>query len=192
MKILIQIILGITLLVFIYFTYKIYFYKKTRIIQTSNNLEIKDLDYDKKNSIKDLEYQVNLQGKGKYVIRSKLGNFYIENNSEIVKMQDVKAILFGKNNISLTITSKFATFIENQYETRFNENVIILYLDHKINSDFASINFKDNKIFISKDVIYKGSHGKLMSDNIIIDLITKKIDIYMNNIEEKVKIFTNN
>lgn len=191
MKLLIQIILGITLLVFIYFTYKIYFYKETKIIQTSNNLEIKDLDHDKENSIKDLEYQVNLQDKGKYVIRSKLSNFYMENNSEIVKMQNVKAILFDKNNISITITSKSATFIEDQYETKFNENVIIQYLDHKINSDFASINFKDDKIFISKDVIYKGSYGKLMSDNMIIDLITKKIDIYMNNFEEKVKIFNN-
>ena len=58
-----------------------------------------------------------------------------------------------------------------------------IILSNKLNLDF-----KNNKIKIFGNVLYDGELGKMKSDNIIIDLITKKIDISMNNNNENVEL----
>ena len=45
-----------------------------------------------------------------------------------------------------------------------------------------------NNITISNNVKYDGPNGVLFTDNVLIDLITKKIDIFMNKSDKKVII----
>jgi len=54
-----------------------------------------------------------------------------------------------------------------------------------------SLDFKENFISVKNNVKYNGSLGNLEADNIKINLITKKIDVFMNNANENVVITSN-
>ena len=53
-----------------------------------------------------------------------------------------------------------------------------------------NLNFIENKIIIFENVKYIGPYGKLKTDNIGIDLLTKEIQIYMNSEKDNVEIIT--
>jgi len=63
-------------------------------------------------------------------------------------------------------------------------------MDNIIFSNKIDLNFKENIILIYEKVKYEGEQGTIKSDNIKINLITKKIQIYMNNEEKKVEMTT--
>ena len=50
------------------------------------------------------------------------------------------------------------------------------------------LNFEDNLILASNNVKYTGPKGAVKTDNIKINLITKKIDIFMDKSNENVII----
>jgi hypothetical protein len=49
------------------------------------------------------------------------------------------------------------------------------------------LNFEENIIKIFNNVVYDGLQGVLKTDNVVIDLITKKTKIFMENSKDKVK-----
>ena len=157
------------------------------IIETdeeSNSIETKN------NLIKNLKYEVNLENNTKYNISSDLSEIIYINNIEYVRMQNVVAVFIDKNNIPIIIKAKKALFNNSTYNTQFDQNVKITYLDNLINSDELDLNFNENIASIYNNVVYEGNHGKIKTDNIVINLITKKIDIFMNNKKNKVKIIS--
>ena len=66
----------------------------------------------------------------------------------------------------------------------------IEYLDNVIISDKMDLNFSKNIITISENVKYEGLQGTIKADNVKIDLITKKIKIYMDENNKKVEVAT--
>ena len=145
----------------------------------------------KNNLIKNLKYDVNLENNTKYNISSDLSEIIYINNIEYVRMQNVIAVFIDKNNIPIIIKAKKALFNNSTYNTQFDQNVEITYLDNLINSDELDLNFNENIASIYNNVVYEGNHGRIKTDNIVINLITKKIDIFMNNKKNKVKIISN-
>ena len=157
------------------------------IIETdeeSNSIETKN------NLIKNLKYEVNLENNTKYNISSDLSEIIYINNIEYVRMQNVVAVFIDKNNIPIIIKAKKALFNNSTYNTQFDQNVKITYLDNLINSDELDLNFNENIASIYNNVVYEGNHGKIKTDNIVINLITKKINNFMNNKKNKVKIIS--
>ena len=57
-------------------------------------------------------------------------------------------------------------------------------------SDKLNLNFKNNLITVSQNVKYTGIQGTITADNVKIDLITKKIEIYMDDTKDNVEIAT--
>ena len=145
----------------------------------------------KNNLIKNLKYDVNLENNTKYNISSDLSEIIYIDNIEYVRMQNVIAVFIDKNNIPIIIKAKKALFNNSTYNTQFDQNVEITYLDNLINSDELDLNFNENIASIYNNVVYEGNHGRIKTDNIVINLITKKIDIFMNNKKNKVKIISN-
>ena len=145
----------------------------------------------KNNLIKNLKYDVNLENNTKYNISSDLSEIIYIENIEYVRMQNVIAVFIDKNNIPIIIKAKKALFNNSTYNTQFDQNVEITYLDNLINSDELDLNFNENIASIYNNVVYEGNHGRIKTDNIVINLITKKIDIFMNNKKNKVKIISN-
>ena len=70
----------------------------------------------------------------------------------------------------------------------FENNVEIRYLDSIIFAENMTLDFEKNYISVNENVRYNGTLGNLDADNIKINLITKKINIFMNNTNESVVI----
>ena len=106
-------------------------------------------------------------------------------------MQKVTALILDSNKIPLIINSDFAEYNNFNYNTEFRNNVLIEYMNNKIYSDKLDLNIEDNIVKIFENVRYIGAQGTVKSDNIKINLITKKIDVYMDNEKNKVEVNKN-
>ena len=106
-------------------------------------------------------------------------------------MQKVIAKFINEENIPLVIESDNAIYNNTNYNTKFSNNVKITYLGNLITAENLDLNFSKNIITIQNNVVYEGVQGLLKADNIKINLITKKIEIFMNDSKNKVKINSN-
>ena len=95
MKKVIQVTLVCLAIFASYIFNKIYFSDTNKI---TTELETSDDQLNQKitnNLIKDLRYEIKLNQKNQYIITSDLSELIYIDNSEIVKMQKVKAIILG-------------------------------------------------------------------------------------------------
>jgi|TARA_B110000444_G_C18842484_1_gene599774 hypothetical protein len=188
-------IAQLTLLGVVIFT--VFFFDRIYLSKTKKNVVVPEVFNDqlniktKNNLIKNLKYEVNLDQNQQYIITSDLSELINSNDFEVFKMQTVKALILDKNKIPLIITSDNADYNNINYNTKFRNNVSIEYLNNKIYSDKAELDFKNNVAKIFENVRYVGSQGTVISDNIEIDLITKEIDIFMNNENDNVELNKN-
>ena len=67
-------------------------------------------------------------------------------------------------------------------------NIKITDQDNSIQSEKLLLDFEENVVTISDNIIYEGIQGFMKTDNIKIDLISKNIEIFMNNKKDKVEI----
>ena len=183
----IQLFLIFLLILISFFFYKKYFYKdyidekqekggKEILIENENNL------------IKNLRYDVKFDNNTQYSITAELSEIFYKDNIEFVRMQTVFAKFVDEENVSIIIVSDDAIYNNSNYNTKFSNNVKITYLDNEITSQNLDLNFEENVVTIYNGVIYEGLQGLLKADNVTIDLITKEINVFMNDSENKVKI----
>ncbi len=191
MKRIVQFSLFFIVILTLFFFNKLYLSKNNKIIVKSDNLNDQIISKTENNLIKNLKYEVNLDQNKQYIITSDLSELINSNNSEIIKMQKVKALIIDQNRIPLIIKSDNADYNNDNYSTKFRNNVSIEYMNNKIFSDKADLDFENNIAKIFENVRYEGSQGSILSDNIKINLITKKIDIYMDNENDKVQLNKN-
>ena len=190
MKRIIQLILFLILVITCIIFYKIYFNEKEETQTKKDILNEKITSQTKNNLIKNLKYEVRLDQDNQYIITADLSEITYENNVEIVQMQNVVAIFIDQTNIPLIVTSDQAIYNNSNYNTKFNKNVRVEYLDNFILSDNMDLDFNNNLITINQNVEYNGTQGTIIADNVKIDLITKKIEIYMDNTNDNVEITT--
>ena len=105
-------------------------------------------------------------------------------------MQVVNGIFVDESNIPITINSDYAVYNSYTYNTFFYDNVKVKYLDNIILSDKLDINFNDDIVYIYENVIYEGLQGNIETDNVKINLITRNVEMFMNNKLKKVKILS--
>ena len=175
----------------IYFFYNIYFVKK--IDRETKSYSENDLDFknNTNNQIKNLQYNLNLNENNQYKITSKFSELAQINGIEIVKMQKVEAKLTDKKKLPFLIIADEAEFNSSNYNTVFKNNVLITYMNNKILSDKLYLDLENNMINIFHNVKYIGEYGTINTDNISINLFTKKIDIFMNENNRNVELIKN-
>lgn len=173
-----------------YLSFKYFLNPKVKTNEVSQVDENQIVDEIQNNLVKNLNYDVKLNNKSRYNITAELSELTYENGVEIVLMQKVKALVVDKNGTELKITSDYAIFNNATYDTDFSEFVNIKYLDHLINSNKLNLDFADNIAKISENLVYEGSQGVLTADNMIINLITKNVEIFMNSPKKNVEILT--
>ncbi len=180
----------ILILILLSFLFYLNFLKTDK---TSNlkKIELKDnssiLDSDN-NLIKNLEYNVAFDNDTKYSITAELSELRYEENIEIVEMQFVTAIFNDKDGIPVIITSKNAIYNNSNYNTKFLNNVKVIYLSNMLLSEKLDINFNENIIKIYENVVYEGLQGMIKADNVELNLITKNMEIFMEDNEKKIEI----
>jgi lipopolysaccharide assembly outer membrane protein LptD (OstA) len=191
MKLVIQLtLLSIVVIILIIF-YQTYFVKNEKIKLTNNNIDEETISKKQNNKIKNLKYDVTLDGNNQYSVTADQSEITYENDFEIVNMEKVSAIFIDQTNIPLTITADYAIYNNSNYNTNFKENVEINYLNRVIVSNNVDINFDVNTVTIYGNVVFEGLEGTIKTDNVKINLITKKIQIYMNDKKKKVELTTN-
>ena len=175
MKSVIQLVLLLILILIIIIFYNFYF-KESDKVEVNNSIETNQpVEQTENNIIKNLEYKINIEDNNEYHISAELSEITNNDGVELVLMKKVKARLTDKNNITLFITSEEASYNNDNYYTKFENNVKIKYLDNIIYAQNMILNFENNSISIFKNVIYNGPKGELKADNIRINLITKKL-----------------
>ena len=191
MKKIIQIFIFIIIIIVSIFVYKSYLE-----IDSKSNFERETSTLSNNNTIKNFKYEVSLDTQGKYIINSEQSNFNnmrneIDGNiSEIINMQIVNAVYIDKNNTQITITANEAIYNSATYETEFKNNVKINYLNHQILSDKLILNFTENIMTITENVKYDSPLISSKSDFVKLNLLTKEIDVFMKNKNDKVKVLT--
>jgi CRISPR/Cas system CMR subunit Cmr4 (Cas7 group RAMP superfamily) len=168
-----------------------YYINSNKIIEESKKeIQNEILDKNQNNLIRNLIYEVKFDNNTQYIISAELSELVYENDIEIVKMQKVNAKFVDENNMPLIITSKNAIYNNSNYNTEFSRDVMISYENNTVNSGNLDLNFVENLITIYNNVVYEGSNGLAKTDNIKINLITKQINIFMNDAEEKVELIS--
>ena len=195
-KVFTQITLVFLVIFIILYTYKTYFKNKDSIkINQINNSQKKTVIDSKDKQLEQIDESSNLVQNLKYVSKDILGNEYIISSKsselsldgiDIINMNDVNAKITMINKDPLFITSKYAIYNNENYETTFVNNVVITYLDNIITSEKLTVSIVNNFAKVSEEVIYQNTNVKLEADIIEIDLITKNSKIFM--IDKKIKI----
>ena len=190
-KIFIQLFLFSLFLFLSIFSYNKYFKKESQ-----NVIEVKqDTDLKKKNNetnlITNLKYfSIDKRG-NKYEITSEYGEMDTS-NSDVIMMENVKAIIKIYNSEPIIITSNFAKYNVKNYDTNFKENILVKHVDNKLNGENLDLSFQNNLMSMYNNIIYQNPNTKLVADKLEIDLITKDSKIFMNNKENKIKIISKN
>ena len=198
-KISIQLILLSIVFFSIYYVYKFYFKTKDNIkidqsdiVQNNSSDDINnnksDFDIDNQNNlIKNLSYFSKDNLGNEYIIESKYSELNLD-NVDIISMENVSAKIIMVNSEPIYVTSNFAKYNNENYETTFTDNVLIVYLDNKIRCEKFHISIKNNFANVTDNVIYENPKGKLIADTIEIDLITKNSKIFMIDKNKKVMV----
>ncbi len=185
-----QLILILITILIGYLSFNYYLNPSNKIEETSQKTDGEISEETKNNLIQNLIYNVQLNDNSKYNISAELSELTYENGVEVVFMQKVNAVFIDKNGTELKITSDFAVFNNETYNTDFSENVKINYLENVAYSNKLNLNFIDNIATITDNVVYEGPQGVLITDNVVINLISKSAEIFMNSPKEKVEVIT--
>ena len=186
-KILIQLFLFSLFLFLSIFSYHKYFNEESQNVKkttTDENLLTKNVET---NLISDLRYfSVDDEG-NKYEIQSEYGEMgSVDPN--IIFMTNVTAQIDVYNSEPIIITANFAKYNVKNYDTNFENNVLLKHVDNKVNGENLDLSFKNNLMSMYNNIIYQNTDTKLVADKLEIDLITKDSKIIMNNKQSKIKI----
>ena len=181
-KLFYQFILICIILIFSTIFFKKYFKSEQKV----ENLEIVENKLDL-NVIKDIKYFSKDTKGNTYEIIADSGVTDAE-NPNLIKLKNVNAkIIFDKKK-EVLISSNYAIYNQENYDTEFNEGVMINYTEHKIRCNKLNAFFSKNIATLEGDLIYNNLNTELLADVMEIDLISKSTKTFMINNNEKVQI----
>ena len=181
-KIFIQAFL-VFLIILIFFGVYLNYFKKVNEI---DNLKVEKENFNKENSLINITYEsIDATGK-KYIINADSGKFD-EQRPDLIFMTDVNAKIILLDGSVIYINSLNAEYNTVNYDTKFQNNIKLNFLEHNIFCNNLNIFFKDNLLEAYNDLTYKNLEIIMLADKIEIDLLTKNSKIFNFN-EKKVKI----
>ena len=186
-KIAFQITLFLFLLIIIFFFYYKYFFLKESKIDLPIQNQKNEILESNNNVIKNIRYFSTDKQGNEYLITSKYGEISSK-DSNIILMKNVTSQINLFERDTIYINSKFAEYNSLNFDTNFNQDVILEYSEHKINSENMDLSFKKNFVEMYDNIIYKSPTNELFADKLEIDLLTKDSKIFMLN-NEKIIIF---
>ena len=178
------ILFSFLLILLIYF--KLYKIKKTEIVEEKNDNAIYN-----SNIIRDVEYITKDKDGNEYFIKANEDEIDFS-NTNVIFLREVKALIKLIGDEDVTIISDFGKYNSINNDTIFSKNVIINYLDNKINGEYLDFSLKRNSMIISKNVIYTNTDNILKADVIEINIKSKDTKIFMHDQNNKVKIKSKN
>ncbi len=173
--------LFISILIIVFFRN---FYNKKVPLETTVP-EIQDIE--SSNLLSELNFSSEDDNGNTYSLNAKEGEIDFE-NSNIIFLKNIKAIIKLKDSEEILISSDFGKYNTENSDTIFSKNVLISYIDNKVNSDYLEFSIKKNLMIISKDVSLSNLDYTINADVIEMNIKTKKVEIFMLEGLKKVKI----
>ena len=183
----ISLIISFLLIVILFIYLK--FSKKTEIILQEPETQ-EEINYTS-NIIKDVNYTTKDIEGNEYSITALEGEIDY-NNSNILFLTKVEAFIKLKNDEIITIQSDYGKYNSDNFDTIFSKNVIIEYLNNKINGGYLDFSLERNSMIISKNVAYTNLNNTLEADVIELNIKTKDTKIFMHEKGKKVIIKNKN
>ena len=139
------------------------------------------------NIIKDVRYTTKDKDGNEYTISASEGEIDFS-DPNIIYLTDVEGLIRLKSSEDITIESNFGKYNTDNFNTIFSKNVIVKYLENKIEGNYLDFSLKRNSMIISKNVIYTNFKNILKADVVDINIKTKDTKIFMHEKEKKVSI----
>ena len=171
----------ILVLIIGYFTI---FYKKKTPRETVTP-EVENIE--SSNLLSELNFSSEDNRGNLYTLKAQSGEIDFE-NKDIIFLKNIEAIIKLKNSEDIFISSNFGKYNTENSDTIFSKNVLILYQDYKVNSDYLEFSIDKNLFTISKDVSLSGGEYSINADVIEMNINTRKVEIFMLEGLKKVKI----
>ena len=149
--------------------------------------EITQEEINNSNIIKDVEYKSKDSSGNEYILKASEGTID-QNNTNIIYLTSIKAVIELKGYNSIDISSNFGKYNIDNFDTIFSKNVIIKYLDNMIMGEYLEFSLNKNLMTISKNVVFKNNKSSLKADVIEVDIKTKDIKISMYEENKKINI----
>ena len=185
-KIIILIILSVSLIL-------IYFYLDRSNNQTQDTKEeiLEDSDVYNSNIIKNVNYSSKDLNGNQYVINADEGEIDLS-DPNVIYLKNVKGLIKLTNGNKITISSKYGKYNIDNYDTIFNLEVNVDYLDNNIIGQYLDVSINRNTLIMSKNVIYTSLKNILKADVIEMNIQTKDTKIFMYDSKKKVNIKSKN
>ncbi len=139
------------------------------------------------NIINDVNYTSKDANGNEYIVTALKGEIDYS-NPDIIFLTTVKALIKLNNSEIITIISDYGKYNSSNFDTIFSKNVIINYLDNKINGEYLDFSLERNSMIVSKNVIYTNLENILKADVVEINIDTKDTKIFMFENDKKVNI----
>ena len=190
-KIYIQFFLLFIILIIITSIYLIYFNKSEKnyvetVEENISDKKIKGSD----DLISEMKYFSEDNKGNKFEIKSDYG-FINPEQSNLISMNKVKAIVYLSNGEVIYINSDKAEYNNINNDTIFNGSVEMDYQDHKINAENLDLSFENSFATLYDKVKYKSKFSHLTADKVLIDLINKNTKIQMNDENSNILVRSN-
>ena len=181
---------------FIFFiTFAIYliylkFFKVENKIVNNEQIIIKEEIYSS-NIIENVNYSSKDADQNEYLITALQGEIDYT-NPNIIYLTNVKAEIKLNNSDNIIIVSDFGKYNSDNFDTIFSKNVLISYLDNRINSEYLDFSMNRNTMVISKNVIFNNLKNILEADVIEMNIKTKDTKVFMYEKNKQVNIKSKN
>jgi LPS export ABC transporter protein LptC len=143
------------------------------------------------NIIKEISFSSKDEEGNEYILKAEEGEIDLLND-KIIYLKKITAQIILDNSEDIIIVSDFGEYNIENYDTIFSGNILIKYLDNKITSNYMEFSLRKNLMTITKNVVYSNKDNVLKADAIEFKTDTKKVNIYMYDNSEKVKIIRKN
>ena len=141
------------------------------------------------NIIQNVKYSSKDIRGNKYIITAKEGEIDLKDNS-VIFLTDVEATIILDNQNKIFISSDFGKYNINNFDTIFNKNILINYLQNNIKGEYLDFSFERNSMIISDSVVFSDNNNILKTDVVEINIENKNTKFYMYDKNHKVSFKT--
>jgi len=155
------------------------------------NLDVSKQNIIESNIIKKISFFSKDKKGNEYILKAEEGEVDLSND-KVIYLKKITAQVVLNNSEDIIIVSDFGKYNIENYDTIFSKNVLIKYLDSRISSNYMEFSINKNLMTITKNVIYSNKDNFLKADIVEFNTNTQKVNIFMYDSSEKVKIISKN
>tara|TARA_B100000989_G_scaffold175126_1_gene131344 strand:+ start:1793 stop:2329 length:537 start_codon:yes stop_codon:yes gene_type:complete len=160
--------------------YFLYFTGNKNIVEIKSKVNENNFIKNEDDLITEMKYFSEDNKGNKYEIESDYGVINPD-QTNLIKMSEVKATVYLSNGEKIFIRSKQAEYNNDNSDTTFSGSVKMNYGNNKITAENLELSFRSNFVTLYKDVNYDNGISNLIADKVIIDLVKKNTKILMND-----------